>query len=49
MLVLVLQNVDFISKQVFWTESQSLFKVLQDITANIKVELADYLLFIKKY
>ncbi len=47
-LILILQNIDFISKQVFWIEPQSLFKAFQNMATSIRPELADYLLFIKK-
>lgn len=48
MVILVLQSIGFISKQVFWTESQNSFKAFQNIATSIRPELANHLLFIKK-
>ena len=48
MVILVLQSIRVISKQVFWTESQNSFKAFQNIATNIRSQLVDHLLFIKK-
>ncbi len=48
MVILLLQSIDFVAEQNFWLESQNLFKAFQELTASVKSELAEHLLFINK-
>ncbi|AYQ55921.1 hypothetical protein MS2017_0165 [Bathymodiolus thermophilus thioautotrophic gill symbiont] len=45
--VLILQNTNAISLQLFWIESQGALRVLQEIAINIQPKLAQYLIFLK--
>ncbi|SMN11229.1 hypothetical protein SPBRAN_1469 [uncultured Candidatus Thioglobus sp.] len=45
-MVLVLQNIDWVSQQYYWVESKSVLGIFQQIVAAIKPELSQYLLFI---
>ncbi|SMN02386.1 hypothetical protein SPONN_946 [uncultured Candidatus Thioglobus sp.] len=45
-MVLVLQNIDWVTQQYYWVESKSVLGIFQQIVATIKPELSEYLLFI---
>jgi len=46
-MVLVLQNVEWISQQYYWIETKGVLRVFQDMASDIKPELSQYLLFIE--
>lgn len=46
-MVLILQNINAISQQPFWIESQGALKILQEVAANIQPKLVQYLIFLK--
>lgn len=48
MVILVLQNIEFITKQNFWFESQHSLQAFQELATSIRFELAEHLLFISK-
>ncbi|WP_190600341.1 CvpA family protein [Candidatus Vesicomyidisocius sp. SY067_SCS001] len=45
-IVLMLQNISWVSQQYYWIETNGALKIFQDIASNIKPELSQYLLFI---
>ncbi|CAC9616141.1 hypothetical protein [uncultured Gammaproteobacteria bacterium] len=45
--VLILQNIDAISQQPFWIESQGALRILQEMVTIIQPKLAQYLIFLK--
>ncbi len=45
-IVLMLQNISWVSQQYYWIETNGTLKIYQDIASNIKPKLSQYLLFI---
>ncbi len=45
-IVLMLQNISWISQQYYWIETNGALRIFQDIASNIKPALSQYLLFI---
>jgi uncharacterized membrane protein required for colicin V production len=46
-LVLILQNVSWVSQQYFWIETDGALRSFQDIATSIKPTLSQYFLFIE--
>ncbi len=46
-MVLVLQSVEWVSQQSYWTETRGALKTFQDVATDIKPELSQHLLFIE--
>lgn len=45
-MILILQNIDTVTQQYFWVESQGLLQILQEVADYVKPELSHYLPFI---